>query len=254
MNSRRVLPLALIIMILFILVSLYIDNASPPSSDISGHDTDTAVFDQQSDNADIATETAGDVNETSLSHSVNAPDAEQESTRPITDGGQQATQSATNINQSTSSLATATASSTEQPESSAPVLSERVFNVIDEAQWLQQSDQWEESLIGLNALYADFESMNPFEQMTLLNFYTNTLIRLQMWQESISAFTLMLTIPDLRPDINARALMALGQLHERVDEPTVAVSYYEEWLSLTNDTPGMEEQTTSVQDRLSQLK
>lgn len=254
MNSRRVLPLALIIMILFILLSLYIVNPSPPSSVISGHDTDMAELDPQSDNSDIATQTADDVNEASLNHSVNAPDAAHDSTRPITDGGQQAAQSATDINQGTSSRATATASTTEQSESSAPMLSERVFNVIDEAQWLQQSDQWEESLVGLNALYADFESMNPFEQMTLLNFYTNTLIRLEMWQESISAFTLMLTIPELRSDINARALMALGQLHERVNEPSVAVSYYEEWLSLTRDTPGLETQTAAINERLSHLR
>lgn len=142
-----------------------------------------------------------------------------------------------------------------QPEEDpTPVLSERVFNVIDEAQWLQQSGQWEESLAGLNALYSDFESMNAFEQSTLLNFYTNTLIRMEMWQESISAFTLMLTIPDLRPDINARALMALGQLHERVDETDLATSYYEEWLEYTRDMPGMEQQTARIEQQLNGLR
>ena len=96
--------------------------------------------------------------------------------------------------------------------------------------------------------------MNPFEQATLLNFYTNTLVRLQMWQESISVFTLMLTVEDLRPDINARALLSLGQLHQRVDEIPVATGYYEEWLEFTRDMPGLEAQTARVEQQLSTLR
>lgn len=158
------------------------------------------------------------------------------------------------FSQTTGSPPATTRSLSQPKDTPASTLSERVFNVIDQAQWLQQSGQWEESLVGLNALYSDFESMNTFEQSTLLNFYTNTLIRMEMWQESISAFTLMLTIPDLRPDINARALMALGQLHERVDEADLATGYYEEWLEYTRGMPGMEQQTARVEQQLNGLR
>ncbi len=139
-------------------------------------------------------------------------------------------------------------------ERSAPVLSPRVFYVIEEAQRRQMADQWAEALTELNALYTDFDSLSPFEQATLLNFYTNTLIRLEMWQESISAFTLLLTVDNLRADSNSRALLALGQLHQRVDELDVAAAYYEEWLDFTRGMPGLEAQTTRVEQMLNNLR
>ncbi|HDZ10368.1 hypothetical protein [Pseudohongiella sp.] len=138
-------------------------------------------------------------------------------------------------------------------DSSEPVLSDRVFYVIQEAQQRQLEDQWEESLAELNALYSDFDSMTPFEQATLLNFYTNVLVRLEMWQESISAFSLLLTVEDLRPDINSRALMALGQLHASVDEVSTAIAYYQEWLEFTRGMTGLEAQTAIVEQQLQSL-
>ncbi|MDO9319835.1 MAG: hypothetical protein Q7V56_16795 [Gammaproteobacteria bacterium] len=157
------------------------------------------------------------------------------------------------VDTSRSSVADANLSS-QRPDSSKPALSDRVFYVIEEAQKRQLEDQWEEALNELNALYLDFDSLNPFEQATLLNFYTNTLIRLEMWQESISAFALMLTVEDLRPDINARALLALGQLHAKVNEVPVATAYYEEWLEFTRGMDGLEAQTARVEQQLNSLE
>ena len=144
--------------------------------------------------------------------------------------------------------------STISDNADAPAMSDRVYYVIEEAQRMQQADQWEAALMELNALYASFENLTPFEQMTLLNFYTNTLIRLEMWQESITAFSKMLTVPDLRPDINARALLALGQLHQQVNEAPAAVTYYEAWLDFTENTPGLEAQRARVRDQMQVLR
>lgn len=155
---------------------------------------------------------------------------------------------------STRSLVVGSDSPGRQLDSPEQVLSDRVFYVIEEAQQRQQQGQWEESLTELNALYSDFDSMTPFEQATLLNFYTNVLIRLEMWQESISAFSLMLTVENLRPDINARALVALGQLHASVDEVSAAIVYYEEWLEFTRDMTGLEAQTAIVEQQLDNLR
>ncbi len=75
-----------------------------------------------------------------------------------------------------------------------------------------------------------------------------------MWQESITAFSKMLTVPDLRPDINARALLALGQLHQQVNEAPAAVTYYEAWLDFTENTPGLEAQRARVRDQMQALR
>ncbi len=135
-----------------------------------------------------------------------------------------------------------------------PVLSQHVRNVITEVQTRQLDGQWEEALNEMNALYENFDELNPFEQVTLLNFYTNTLLALEMWEESITAFSQMLTIPDLRPDIDARAQIALGQLHSRIGDPEAAISYYEGALTVTSTREDMAAQTQRVQQLLSEAR
>ena len=122
-------------------------------------------------------------------------------------------QTAQNSNDINRPSAEARAQNADSSEEGGPLLlSDSVFAAIENVQQLQLDGQWEGSLDILNALYEDFDELNGFEQVTLLNFYTNTLLRFEMWPEAIGAFSRMLTIPDLRPDIGARALMALGNL------------------------------------------
>lgn len=139
-------------------------------------------------------------------------------------------------------------------ESATPVLGEYVFAVIEDVQQQQLDGRWEESLVDLNALYEDFDQLNSFEQTTLLNFYTNTLLRFEMWPEAIGAFSRMLTIPDLRPDLGARALMALGQLHARVGEYAASISYLTSWQDMTTGMENMERSNATVTSLLAQSR
>lgn len=139
-------------------------------------------------------------------------------------------------------------------EPNTPRLSPRVFDVISEVQERQLAGQWEEALNEMNALYHELDTLNPFEQATLLNFYTNTLLRMEMWQESITAFNMILQVPDLRPDVNARALLALGQLHARVGEGPEGAAYLQEWLNYTNGMENMGEMTPRVNSFLTCLQ
>lgn len=141
-----------------------------------------------------------------------------------------------------------------QDEAATPVLSEQVFAVIEDVQQKQMDGKWEESLVELNALYEDFDNLNSFEQTTLLNFYTNTLIRFEMWPEAIGAFSRMLTVPDLRPDLGARALMALGQLHAQVGEYAASITYLTTWQDLTAGMENMERSNERVTQLLAQTR
>lgn len=141
----------------------------------------------------------------------------------------------------------------QRSDSGVPVLSKHVLSVIDEVQKRQQDGQWEEALNEMNALYADFDNLNPFEQVTLLNFYTRTLLQLGMYPETIPVFELMRTIEDLRPDLDARALLALGQLNATTGDIEVALNYYAEWLYFTEGMPGMEQQTERVLQQVAEL-
>ncbi|MEX0963524.1 MAG: hypothetical protein WDZ52_05720 [Pseudohongiellaceae bacterium] len=130
-----------------------------------------------------------------------------------------------------------------------PRLSPQVFSVLEEVQRRQQNQQWEEALNEMNALYSRYDELSSFEQATLLNFYTNTLLPLEMWEQSISAFSLMLTIPDLRPDISSRATLSLGQLHARVGDSDTAIAYYITWLA----NPAGEARTQAQENRVRAL-
>ncbi|OGT72692.1 MAG: hypothetical protein A3H44_06435 [Gammaproteobacteria bacterium RIFCSPLOWO2_02_FULL_57_10] len=146
-----------------------------------------------------------------------------------------------------------TSTPTESPEPQPATLSPRVYNIINEVQLRQQAGQWEEALNEMNALYAELDQLTPFEQATLLNFYTNTLTRLEMWQEAITAFNLILQVPELRPDLSARALLALGQLHAREGERVEGIAYLKEWLNYTNSMENMSALTPRVNDMITCL-
>lgn len=150
--------------------------------------------------------------------------------------------------------ATNNISSSESPTESEPQkLSQRVVDIMTEVQTRQKDDQWEEALNEMNALFTKFDSLSPFEQATLLNFYTNTLIQLEMWQETISAFSLLITIPELPQGVHARALQALGQLSSQVEDYVMAKRYYEEWLEFTEGDESLATRRAAVQDLLDEL-
>lgn len=131
-----------------------------------------------------------------------------------------------------------------------PELSQRVLTILEEVQLRQLDDQWEAALNEMNALYTEYEQLNSLEQTMLLNFYTNTLIRLQMWNEAILAFTRMTDIPNLRPDLNARALLSLGQLNDRIGDTQASIFYLESWLQSIEGLDVTEEQIAGAQEML----
>jgi len=116
---------------------------------------------------------------------------------------------------------------------SAPTLSLPVFDVINAVQSLQMAGEWPQALNAMNTLYAGYDELNALEQATLLSFYTNTLLALGMNAEAMTAFEQLLVIPDLRPDLHARSLMALGQLYARAEGYQVSILYLTDWLALT---------------------
>ena len=158
------------------------------------------------------------------------------------------------VNNSSPSASARNATTSSQEEPAGPVLSKRVFAVIEDVQQKQMDGQWEESLLELNELYEYFDQLNSFEQTVMLNFYTNTLLRYQMWPEAIGAFSRMLTIPDLRPDLGARALVALGQLHAQVGEYAASISYLTSWQNLTAGMENMEGSNKTVAELLAQSR
>lgn len=144
--------------------------------------------------------------------------------------------------------------SAERGDGAEPKLSPYVVSVLTEVQRRQLAEQWEEALNELNALYQDYDTLSSFEQSTLLNFYSNTLLSLQMWEEAISAFTMMLTIPNLEMETNARATLALGQLHTQAGDLQTAAAYYRAWLDESNITGQTPEQIERVRGLLQAIQ
>jgi len=110
-------------------------------------------------------------------------------------------------------------------------LSVMVYAGIREAQQHLMTEQWEAAVNELNALYAYYEQLNHFEQRTLLNFYSNALLGLRMYEEAIVLFEQSLTVP--APDggdERSRPRLALGQLYAGMGEHQAAVQHLSAWM------------------------
>ncbi|MCH8135048.1 MAG: hypothetical protein IIB77_03605 [Proteobacteria bacterium] len=58
-----------------------------------------------------------------------------------------------------------------------------------------------------------WQSMNDFEKLTVLNFYTNYYLTLEDYRGAIRTFEEILQIEELREDIRLRTLRSLSQLY-----------------------------------------
>lgn len=254
MNKRLVLVLCACFALVIGLSLWLLANSPPATQEQAALQRDgepvgglTQVKIQTQTQTEVPAEQRGNSTETRSSVENSAAPASGNEDSANTSGAQQA-QASANL------VASTTANTRTQEESAAPVLSEYVFAMIEDVQQKQLDGQWEESLIELNALYEDFDELNTFEQTILLNFYTNTLLRFEMWPEAIGAFSRMLTIPDLRPDLGARALMALGQLHAQVGEYAASITYLRSWQDMTVGMENMERSNQRVEQLLAQTR
>ena len=127
----------------------------------------------------------------------------------------------------------------EEPENqytnTGEVLSQEVFEIIDEVQKRFLEGQWTEGTNELNALYEDYDSLNDFEKATVLNFYTNLLLANNMLPEAMNAFEAMLQLETLRPDLRLRAIRAMGQLNRTEGQLESAVAYFNQFLDESGD-------------------
>lgn len=140
-------------------------------------------------------------------------------------------------NNADTSTAEATQANSREPDSN-PVLSQEVFEIIDEVQKRFLEGQWIEGANELNALYEDFDSLNDFEKATILNFYTNLLLANNMLPEAMGAFEAILELQTLRPDVRLRAIRALGQISRAEGQLEDAVSYFNQFLNQSEERNG----------------
>lgn len=132
-------------------------------------------------------------------------------------------------------------------------LSPMVFDTLEQAHFWQLQGDHAAALEAMNSLYAQYDSLNPFEQKTLLNYYSNSLLSLQMWQEAISAFSQLLTVPDLQTETYKRTLRSLGQIHGATGDREAAIHYLTQWMQETENDPDKESQREAVTRQLSLL-
>lgn len=117
----------------------------------------------------------------------------------------------------------------------AETLSDPVFTAITQIQELMttpdvESEDFAEAKRQLDALYdASFEAANGFEQSTILNFYTNYYLRLRDYPMALETFEQIMTVDDLRPDIELRTLRSLGQLYAQQEQWQDSVDAFAQW-------------------------
>ena len=146
--------------------------------------------------------------------------------------------------QSTADQDTQTQVRTPPQARTAYTLSETIMEAISEIQDLMTANGEQEEVIQnieaakaqLDTLYeAEFESANPFERSTILNFYTNYYLRIRDFPGALRIFEQLLTIEDLREDIRLRALRSLGQLYSAEEQWQSSIDAFENWRELAEE-------------------
>jgi len=106
---------------------------------------------------------------------------------------------------------------------------------ISEIQGLLQSETNSESNMqlakeGLDTLYEErFERMNDFEKSMLLSSYTNYYLNTGNYAEAAKKFEEILTVENIRQDIELRSMRSLGQLYAALENWTESIRNYELW-------------------------
>lgn len=133
-------------------------------------------------------------------------------------------------------------------------ISPRVLAVFEETQKRMLQGQWEDALNEMNALYSEIDSLNSLEQSTLLNFYTNALLANEMFDEAITAFSMMLEIPDTPDKQRDRAILSLGQLYAAGGDKEAAIYHFEAWLERVDLEEESAERIARTEAQLAQLR
>jgi hypothetical protein len=133
-------------------------------------------------------------------------------------------------------------------------ISPRVLAIFEETQKRMLQGQWEDALNEMNALYSEIDSLNSLEQSTLLNFYTNALLANEMFDEAITAFSMMLEIPDTPDKQRDRAILSLGQLYAAGGDKEAAIYHFEAWLERVDRDEESAERIARTEAQLAQLR
>jgi len=140
------------------------------------------------------------------------------------------------------SLAASAAEATDGPRQppatrTSEVLTERVFNAVNEINELMSPAEGEPNLVRakeeLDELNERYDRLNDFEKSTLLNFYTNYYLLTDNIQEALATFEKILTIENLRVESRQRALMSLGQLYMGEERYQEAIEAFNRWRDLS---------------------
>jgi len=127
------------------------------------------------------------------------------------------------------------------PTRSSDVLTERVFNSVSEIQALMSPEEvgvepdYEGAKVLLDELNERYDRLNDFEKSTLLNFYTNYYLSTDNVEMALQTFEKILTIENLRIEVQQRAMMALGQLYMGEERFEEAIEAYDRWREISEE-------------------
>jgi len=114
-------------------------------------------------------------------------------------------------------------------------LSDVVYTVLQEVFTRLGEGQLEEAKNELDALLIRFDELGSFEQLTLLNFYSDYYLLNRQIPEAISSIERLIDIDGIPRDAFIRALRTLGQLNATIDEYDSSITYYERFLEESGD-------------------
>lgn len=120
----------------------------------------------------------------------------------------------------------------EQKKNKAPLISQKVYKLLTEAQQRVNAKQYREALAILDKIKAR-RRLNRTEKAQLWNFYAYIYYSQENYPKAIQAYETLLQQPQLQPGLRTGTLYTLSQLYFLEADYNKALARIQEWMSLT---------------------
>ncbi len=126
----------------------------------------------------------------------------------------------------------------EEKKNKAPLISQKVYKLLTEAQELVNQKKYDQALVVLEKIKKR-RRLNSTEKAQLWNFYAYIYFSREQYRKAIQAYETLLKQPQLQPGMKAGTLYTLSQLYFLEEDYKTALDRILQWMALT-ETPSPE--------------
>lgn len=121
---------------------------------------------------------------------------------------------------------------TEKKKSKAPLIRQKIYEKLTEAQDLVKENKFDEAILVLDDI-KDSRRLNSTETTQLWNFYAYVYFSQDLYPQAIAAYAKVLEQPELQLGLRTSTLYTLSQLYFLTEDYKQALKHIEEWINIS---------------------